>query len=378
MKQGRKGSFSLKVTTKPVGRRPINGKGRQKKLFQRQPYTYQFKHEVLDFFHNNKDIASTVQRFFPGADTSTRSPKRKLVYKWSAQCDQIASLAESSRRQGHSRVRSTGVGTTLPYEAEQILVKWINDYRRDGVPISSAMLSERAFEVAACFGVSRQDFSASWQWQRGFMKRHKFAFRAKTHQCQITPPDALERAASFTKKVASKSSAENIHVIYNVDQTGVFFELLPRRNISPTRAKTVWIKCEKKEKERVTAMLLADPEGNKYPLFVVRKATPSDIEDACLENARLRHSFGKRVWAEVSMLQDKHDMQIHGNQTAWWNGAMTVEFLRYHFGSRSVFSEPIMLLLDDFSGHWVPDVRSYAIALNITLMKVPPGLTWIC
>ncbi|EGZ21586.1 hypothetical protein PHYSODRAFT_374845, partial [Phytophthora sojae] len=38
---------------------------------------------------------------------------------------------------------------------------------------------------------------------------------------------------------------------------------------------------------------------------------------------------------------------------------------------------PVMLLLDDFSGHWVDGVVEYARSLNVVLQKVPPGLTWL-
>ncbi|KAE8989820.1 hypothetical protein PR002_g21336 [Phytophthora rubi] len=53
---------------------------------------------------------------------------------------------------------------------------------------------------------------------------------------------------------------------------------------------------------------------------------------------------------------------------------MTIEFLRYHFGDRDLSN---MLLLDDFSDHWVDGVDEYARSLNILLEKVPPGQTWL-
>lgn len=367
------------VVTKRAGRSKINGKGRQKKLHRRRFYTNQFKQDVLEFYNTSKDIAATIALHFPRADASSaRSSERKLVYKWNARREQIAASSQHWRTATQSRSRDLGLGTTLPADAEQLLVKWINDYRRDGVPISTAMLSLQAFEIADEFNVSRDAFSASWQWQRGFMRRHKFSFRAKTHQGQIAPPDALQRAVEFAREVARIAAVEDVKVIYNADQTGVCFELLPRRTLSPTGTNTVWVKCGKKEKERMTAMLLGDTNGKKHPLFLMMKSPPSKTPDVRLENARIRHGFGKRVWAEVSQLQQKHNMQIYGNQSAWWNSSMTMQFLRFHFGERSISSDPVMLLLDDFSGHWTSEVKEYAAALRILLVKVPPGLTWIC
>ena len=55
----------------------------------------------------------------------------------------------------------------------------------------------------------------------------------------------------------------NITKLYNADQTGVFYEYLPKKTITPTGAKTVWVRCGGKDKERATAMLL----GTNYSYF---------------------------------------------------------------------------------------------------------------
>jgi hypothetical protein len=148
-----------------------------------------------------------------------------------------------------------------------------------------------------------------------------------------------------------------VATIYNADQTGIFLDMLPRTTLAPTNAKTVWMKSSKKDKERITAMLLGDSDGNKYTPFVLLKVKPSKIPAVRRENARLRHGFGRHVWKEVEALREVYDLQIYGNEAAWWTGAMTFAFLRFHFGQRNVSSPRIMLLLDDFSGHWVDGVE---------------------
>ena len=68
---------------------------------------------------------------------------------------------------------------------------------------------------------------------------------------------------------------------------------------------------------------------------------------------------------------------MHGKQSVWWTGALTVKLLRFHFGHPNVISDPVMLVLDGYSGHWIVEARAYARALNVVLVKVPPGLTWL-
>ena len=54
---------------------------------------------------------------------------------------------------------------------------------------------------------------------------------------------------------------------------------------------------------------------------------------------------------------------------------MITKWLEYQFSNG--IQNPKILLLDDFSAHWTVEVISTATRLNITLMKIPPGLTGI-
>ncbi|EGZ16548.1 hypothetical protein PHYSODRAFT_415493, partial [Phytophthora sojae] len=40
--------------------------------------------------------------------------------------------------------------------------------------------------------------------------------------------------------------------------------------------------------------------------------------------------------------------------------------------------EPVLLLWDDFSGHWTAEVLVYAASIRVVLLKVPPHATSIC
>ena len=102
-------------------------------------------------------------------------------------------------------------------------------------------------------------------------------------------------------------------------------------------------------------MVLGDSSGAKHPLFLVLKTTMVKTQQAKSENERLGHGFGKRVWKDISALEVMYITKIYGNRTAWWNGYLTIDFLQFQFGERTPFCPPVLRLLDDFSGHWVPD-----------------------
>lgn len=57
---------------------------------------------------------------------------------------------------------------------------------------------------------------------------------------------------------------------------------------------------------------------------------------------------------------------------------MSIEFLNYHFRARPNMDEPVLLIWDDFSGHWSKDVLIFARCINVEIMRVHPGYTYVC
>lgn len=53
-------------------------------------------------------------------------------------------------------------------------------------------------------------------------------------------------------------------------------------------------------------------------------------------------------------------------------------FIRFHFADRDSIQEKVLLLWDDFSGHWTQEVTDYAASINVVLLKVPPRYTFVC
>lgn len=62
----------------------------------------------------------------------------------------------------------------------------------------------------------------------------------------------------------------------------------------------------------------------------------------------------------------------------WWNSSLSLVFLEHHFANRLSPKEPILLLWDDFSGHWTDAVRQYAASINVILLRVPRRATSVC
>ncbi|KAJ0393495.1 hypothetical protein ATCC90586_008744 [Pythium insidiosum] len=256
------------------------------------------------------------------------------------------------------RDRRRGTATSLSAEDEERIVLWINALRKDGIPVSSQMLRLKASEIALEVGLA--GFEGTWSWRRGFMKRHKMSIRMRTRQGQVTGEEANVALASFTNRVRQRMHDEGVVKLYNADQTGVFFEYLPKHTIDKTGSKTIWMRCAGKDKERLSAMLLGDSEGNKYEPFVVIKA---------------KSSFD-HPGSDIAPLHDTTNLQIYGNPKAWWNESLSLAFLNFHFGHRKETDPPVMLLWDHMSAHWTDKVKAYAAAKRVLLEEVPARFTF--
>ncbi|KAE8905692.1 hypothetical protein PF003_g10236 [Phytophthora fragariae] len=55
-----------------------------------------------------------------------------------------------------------GTETLLSSDGESEVVKWIDNLRSEGAPVSAFMLQRKALEIAAGGGLSKDGFKALW------------------------------------------------------------------------------------------------------------------------------------------------------------------------------------------------------------------------
>nr|CCA21001.1 conserved hypothetical protein [Albugo laibachii Nc14] len=281
--------------TRHQGRTSIKGTRTHAKKYLRTQYKIDYKHAVVEH-HRAFSIDNTITRFFANEQ---RDAARKHISKWNKNASLISALASNTRTATHERMRSLGIGTVLSPAAEEEIVGWINELRRDGVPISATMLQLKAREVAVALGIEPGLLVASNPWKASFLRNDRLFCHA------------------FAAEVREWMQKFGVTKLYNADHTSVFFEILPKKTINARGEQTVWVKCVRREKQRATAMLLADSDGNKFRPFIVSKAKPSTNSETQALNVSTRHGFGRVLWREVKELQDANDVQIYGNSTAW-------------------------------------------------------------
>ncbi|KAE9000428.1 hypothetical protein PR001_g18786 [Phytophthora rubi] len=154
-------------------------------------------------------MAATVAKFFPDGKVSS---KRRQVYAWK----KLRAVIERKCAQGarfHRRGRSYGIGSTLSIQAEEQLVRWINELRADGVPVTGLMLKLQAQEMYQGSGGRSGAFKASWSWRKAFLRRHRQSIRRRTREGQTTPADGDIKADEFSKKVHQRMQELGVSVV---------------------------------------------------------------------------------------------------------------------------------------------------------------------
>ncbi|CAK4916884.1 unnamed protein product [Aphanomyces euteiches] len=131
------------------------------------------------------------------------------------------------------------------------------------------------------------------QWVEGFKRRWNFAMRAITRSGKANEALGQTQLDSFSTRIQQVIHDHKIVKIFNADQTAVNFEMIPTKTLSKEGLKTVWVMAAGKDKERVSAMLMADADGIKYPAFIVMKTTKSKVPKNVQENMQQRNGFGK-------------------------------------------------------------------------------------
>jgi hypothetical protein len=77
-----------------------------------------------------------------------RFQKRRSDYEWKEIKVEFERRVKDPKQADMKYIRPVGIATVLSAEIELDIVMWINQLRKDGVPVSSAMLQYKALEAA--------------------------------------------------------------------------------------------------------------------------------------------------------------------------------------------------------------------------------------
>ncbi|XP_037555333.1 tigger transposable element-derived protein 4 [Dermacentor silvarum] len=178
---------------------------------------------------------------------------------------------------------------------EDVLLAWIQRARSANLPVNGVVLKAKAEEVALRMNLK---FSCSDGWLDRFRKRHGLVFRSIVGESAAVD-EATCNDWRLTK-LKDLLREYNPRDIYNVDETAVFYQMLPQKTLA-----LAGDSCTggKHSKVRITVLVGANMTGtDKLKLFVIGKSK----SPRCFKNIKtlpVTYTANAKAWMTRSLFE---------------------------------------------------------------------------
>ena len=204
----------------------------------------------------------------------------------------------------------------------------------EGIPVSGPLLCEKATQLAKKMNIKNFVASSGWRWR--FCRRH--GIRNLSLQGEKLSADteaAKEFVPSFNKYIKEKSLS--LDQIFNADETGLCFRLLPDKTLAGAFEKSA--SNRKKSKDRITLNACANASGTiKLPLQVIGKAKrPRCFKGINMDLLPVKYSSQKNAWMDASIFHK------------WFHDTF-IPFVRERLSSLGL-EQKAVLVIDNCSAH---------------------------
>lgn len=157
-------------------------------------------------------------------------------------------------------------------ELEERLYRWIEGMRRLELPIPPSLVMAKAAELAQAMDITQGQFKASWGWLASFRSRKGLKaslLYGEGAEVNKEDPDLLNALDALYNVIKQYPPA----CIYNMDETGLFFRLLPRYTLLMRNKDMKSVRGKKRAKDRVTLVVRTNADGsNKIPCAMIGKS----------------------------------------------------------------------------------------------------------
>lgn len=177
-------------------------------------------------------------------------------------------------------------------DVEKELLKWFKKAKDSNIPLSGALVREKAKEICFSNGVEHMACSDGWLWR--FQKRYNISCHVLSGEAnKVADEDVNKWLQGFVKVTQSYNEND----IFNIDETGVFYNLLPDR---PLDFKGVKSHGGAKSKERLTVVLCCNPTGSeKLKFWVIGKyQNPRCFKNVNKLSLPFEYTNQKNAWVD--------------------------------------------------------------------------------
>ena len=195
-------------------------------------------------------------------------------------------------------------------DVESALLKWFQLVRSQNIPVNGQLLREKAALFAE--KLKHDNFQCSGGWLDRFKLRHGIVFREVCGEAAAVDDSTV--TTWLEKTLPPMLSSYYPRDVFNADETGIFYRLLPD--------KTYCFKGDschggKQSKERITAMVCANMDGSeKLPLMVIGKFEwPRSFKN--VKTLPVDYKFNKKAWMTSGIFSEwirKLDKRFHAQR----------------------------------------------------------------
>ncbi|XP_064637381.1 uncharacterized protein LOC135493761 [Lineus longissimus] len=169
-------------------------------------------------------------------------------------------------------------------DMENQLNDWFIQRRQHGIPVSGIDLQSQAAREYRQWWTNlteeqrqqtraqrprNQDFRASDHWLTRFKERKRISHRRKNKDTRTLPDNAMEIAAVYRRETSQIIQNGNFHVIINMDETFVNFDMVPKTTMATTGSHSIDIRSSRGNgKIGCTVTLAVSSDGRKLPAEV--------------------------------------------------------------------------------------------------------------
>ncbi|UYV77397.1 hypothetical protein LAZ67_15000864 [Cordylochernes scorpioides] len=231
-------------------------------------------------------------------------------------------------------------------DLEDALFNWFTQGRANNIIITDDLLREKAKKLGEHLDVP-ENFAYSSGWLQRFKGRFHISQRRLCGEGASISPAIIDEHLTNLNSILANSGYDPAN-IYNADETGLFFQLIPDRTLAH---KVENCRGVKRMKQRITVLLCCNSTGtDKRRLLIIGKSA----KPRCFRN------FSPHFYCTYT-----------SNSKAWMTSSIFQEWLLQF--NKQLVSEGrrILLLLDNAMSHCVPNDG----LSNIKIHFLPPNMT---
>ena len=170
---------------------------------------------------------------------------------------------KSQNKKGKHVRKGAHSGRTLSYseDIEDQLLQWILEARDQQLPIQCKAIQR---EALALIQPQKPQFRASEGWLQKFLNRHSLSLRRTTSIQQKLPADLERKLERFMQDVKALRESHKFpeHLIINMDETPIFFDMPKAQTMAKTGAREVQVRGTKGgKKKRVIRVVTCSDTG---------------------------------------------------------------------------------------------------------------------